>query len=304
MTHSKETLSFKVPATSANLGVGFDSIGIALEKYLSIEATPAKEWSMNFRDKALEVLPADQSNLVIVTAQEVAEKFGQEMPPLAIQMASEIPLTHGLGSSSSAIIAGIRLADYFTQLHLSVEDYINIGSQLEGHPDNIGPCMTGGVFVGYYHEGKVDYQTARFDDISVIISVPPYELSTVEARRVIPDSYSKKIAVEQSAISSVMVMAMLQKDYQQMGEMMMLDQLHEPYRQPLIKEFDSIKTLSLEAGAYATVISGAGPTILTLCPQNKVESILEAVAKVDHCQHEKVKVHYNKESDSIRGHIF
>lgn len=290
----KESTSFKIPATSANLGVGFDSIGIALEKYLSIEAEPAKSWSMEFLNKELEVLPQDKNNLVIKTAIETAEKFGKIIPPLAIRMGSEIPLTHGLGSSSSAIIAGIKLADHFARLDLSQNDYINIGSQLEGHPDNIGPCVTGGVFVGYYHDGKVDYQTARFDNISIIISVPPYEVSTADARRVIPQSYPKSAAVEQSAISSVMVMAMLQKDYHQMGKMMMQDQLHEPYRQPLIEEFSLIKSKALKSGAYATVISGAGPTVLTLCPEDKAQQVLQAVSEIQHCQHELVNVHYNK----------
>lgn len=289
---NKEIFSCKVPATSANLGVGFDSIGLAVAKFLTIDAWESDRWQVDFEQKFLSTLPRGESNLVVQTAKAIAKQYGKELPALHIHMASEIPLTHGLGSSSSAIVAGIELANHFGQLALTEEDRILLGSQLEGHPDNIGPCVTGGLFVGYYANQEVFYQTAAFEGISLILSVPPYELSTEEARRILPKRYQHSEAVEQNALGNVMLMAMLNGDYQTMGQMMMRDLLHEPYRQQLIKEFQPVKALALANGAYATVISGAGPTILTLCAEDQVEAILRVLEEeVPSCAHEAVAIY-------------
>lgn len=288
-----EKFLIKIPATSANLGLGFDSMGIALDKFLTIEASIAEEWNITFEQEALMVLPTDESNMVVDTAITVAKKYHQKMPPLAIHMDSQIPLTHGLGSSSSAIVAGIELANYFCDLQLSQFDKIQIGSDIEGHPDNIGPCITGGIFVGAYdRDGFLAYESAKAHDVGIIISVPPYELSTTLSRSVLPTHYERSDAVMQNALSNVMVLALLKGDYEKMGQMMMRDRLHEPYRQPLISEFTLIRDLCLSKGAYACVISGAGPTVLTLCPQDQAQEILQfLIEQVPECEHEAVKVY-------------
>lgn len=283
--------SIKIPATSANLGVGFDSMGVAVAKFLTIEAEPADIWQVDFVEDFLKVLPSDESNLVIETAQAVAAQYKRELSPLRIQMASEIPLTHGLGSSSSAIVAGVELANYFADLNLTTHEKITLASKFEGHPDNVGPCITGGLFVGYYKDEELFYQTASLENMSLILSIPPYEISTEEARRALPGEYSRAVAVEQNALSNVMVMALLQQNYQQMGELMMRDLIHEPYRQPLIAEFDQVKAIAQAYGAYATVISGAGPTILTLCSNDQKETVYTALQAVESCSHEIVEVY-------------
>lgn len=287
-------VKLKIPATSANLGLGFDSMGVAVDKFLTIEAVESEEsqWSFTFLDEPLKVLPSDQSNLVAQTALQVAEKYGKEMPALKVSMASTIPLAHGLGSSSSAIVAGIELADAYCQLKLSHEDKIYTGTEIEGHPDNIGPCFTGGVFVGYFNQGDFAYKTLTLDGISLIVSIPAYEISTEEVRSSLPKEYSSQEAVMQNAKNNVMLLAMVERDYETMGRLMMEDHFHEPYRGPLIKEFEPIKERALAAGAYATVISGAGPTLLTLCPEDQADDIFQALSAIDSCQHEKVKVYY------------
>lgn len=291
---TKEKFHYRIPATSANLGIGFDSIGLAVEKFLTIDAWESDQWQVDFEQAFLSILPRDESNLVVQTAKQIAQKFQKELPPLHIHMASEIPLTHGLGSSSSAIVAGIELANHFADLNLTVDERILLGSQLEGHPDNIGPCITGGLFVGYYAKDEVFYQTADFEGVNLILSVPPYELSTEETRQILPKTYKHAEAVEQNALGNVMLMAMLNGDYQTMGQMMMRDLLHEPYRQQLIEQFQPVKNLALAQGAYATVISGAGPTILTLCAEEKAEAILAILkAEVPSCAHETVAIYHH-----------
>lgn len=286
-------VSLKIPATSANLGLGFDTMGVAVNKYLSIKATESDKWEFEFLDEELRDLPNGEANFVASTAIDIAKKYNKVMPDLFIEMSSEIPLTHGLGSSSSAIVAGIELADHYCQLGLSTYDKILLASKIEGHPDNVGPCITGGAFVGYYRDGYLAYHQLNLDRISLILSIPPYEISTKVAREAIPDSYEKGAAIEQNALNNVMLLSMVKKDYKTMGELMMQDKFHEPYRQPLIAEFPEIKEIAVKNGAYATVISGAGPTVLTLCPEDKVEGILKELQQVSTCKHESVEVHYN-----------
>ena len=286
-------VSLKIPATSANLGLGFDTMGLAVNKYLYIKATESDKWEFEFLDEELRDLPNGEANFVASTAIDIAKKYNKVIPDLFIEMSSEIPLTHGLGSSSSAIVAGIELADHYCQLGLSMYDKILLASKIEGHPDNVGPCITGGAFVGYYQDGYLAYHQLNLDKISLILSIPPYEISTKVAREAIPDSYEKGAAIEQNALNNVMLLSMVNKDYKTMGELMMQDKFHEPYRQPLIAEFPEIKEIAVKNGAYATVISGAGPTVLTLCPEDKVEGILKELQQVSTCKHESVEVHYN-----------
>lgn len=289
-----DKLSIKIPATSANLGLGFDSMGIAVSKYLYLDAELDSDWNFLYTQIELEELPADETNLVAATAIAIAQRFNKNMPALKVTMASEIPLTHGLGSSSSAIVGGIELANHFLNLALSDDDKIRLASEIEGHPDNVGPCITGGAFVGYYHEDIIAYHQISFDDISLVLSIPPYEISTQLAREVIPDHYDKSVAIEQNAMNNVMLLSMVKGDYPTMGQLMMRDQFHEPYRQALIKEFQEIKDTAIEQGAYATVISGAGPTVLTLCPSSKVDNVLARLTEVvPNCIHEQTEIHYN-----------
>ncbi|WP_342389228.1 homoserine kinase [Salinicoccus bachuensis] len=281
---------FKVPATSANLGPGFDSMGLALGKFLRIEAEEGERFEVIFEDDFLEVLPADEKNLVLDTAIRIAKKYDRTLPPLKIRMGSEIPLTHGMGSSASAIIAGVELADHFCGLGLSDFDKVMCGSEFEGHPDNVGPAVTGGLFVGYYGDGSLYYHTLALDGLAAIVSVPPYEIDTGAARAALPASYSRTDAVSQNAINNVMLLSILNNDYPTMGALMMSDRFHEPYRESLIAEYEDIRRVTLSGGAYATVISGAGPSLLTLCREEDVDRIVEALGSVSGCLHEKVEI--------------
>ncbi|XJS10131.1 homoserine kinase [Aerococcaceae bacterium WGS1372] len=289
-----DKISIKIPATSANLGLGFDSMGLAISKYLYLDASLSSKWQFEYKQDDLAQLPSGEMNLVAKTAKAIAQRFNKEMPALKVIMTSEIPLTHGLGSSSSAIVGGIELAKHFLDLNLTEEDKVRLASEIEGHPDNVGPCVTGGAFVGYYDQDLLVYHQIDFDGVSLILSIPPYEISTQDAREAIPDVYEKDKAVEQNAMNNVMLLSMIKGDYPTMGQLMMRDQFHEPYRQPLIKEFQDIKDTAISQGAYATLISGAGPTVLTLCSSDKVSEIIEKLKEVvPNCIHEETQVHYN-----------
>ncbi|WP_462420649.1 homoserine kinase [Salinicoccus sp. Marseille-QA3877] len=284
-------INLSIPATSANLGLGFDSIGVAVTKFLKIRAYENHEFKVEFLNPELDILPPGEDNLVISTAKSIARKYNKEMPPVRVEMDSEIPLAHGLGSSSSAIVAGIEVAAYFCDLDLSDHDKIMLGCDIEGHPDNIGPCITGGVFVGYYNQGELYYHVLNDIDFSLIISVPNYMINTNEARKALPDSYSRETAVNQNAINNVMLFSLFNKEYVEMGRLMMKDQFHEIYRRPLIKEFDDIKEGALRKDAYATVISGAGPSVMTLCAKEDVQEIIAELNKIDNVEHEELEIY-------------
>lgn len=284
-------INLSIPATSANLGLGFDSIGVAVTKFLKIRAYENHEFKVEFLNPELDILPPGEDNLVISTAKSIARKYNKEMPPVRVEMDSEIPLAHGLGSSSSAIVAGIEVAAYFCDLDLSDHDKIMLGCDIEGHPDNIGPCITGGVFVGYYNQGELYYHVLDDIDFSLVVSVPNYMINTNEARRALPASYDRQTAVTQNAINNVMLFSLFNKEYVDMGRLMMKDQFHEIYRRPLIKEFDDIKETALKNGAYATVISGAGPSVMTLCSKENIPHILKNLEKIENVVHEKLEIY-------------
>lgn len=284
-------MKIKVPASSANLGPGFDSYGIALAKYLTVEAEVSNEWLVTFKTESLNVLPNDETNLVIQVAKQIAKKYEVDLPTLHLTMESEIPLTHGMGSSASAIVAGIEIANHFGRLALTQADKIRLASEIEGHPDNVGAAITGGLFVGYHQEDEFYYESVPFTGVTVIMSIPPYELSTHDSRSVLPEQYSKQDSIAQNALSSVLLLSLMKGNYHQMGQLMMSDKFHEPYRQTLIAEFTDVKETSLANGAYATVISGAGPSMLTICREEEAENILHALQQAVPIQHEIVKIH-------------
>nr|WP_263313406.1 homoserine kinase [Mammaliicoccus sp. Marseille-Q6498] len=274
-------LKLKVPASTANLGVGFDSIGLALDKYLEVEASISEDGKWHFVHKGpyLHGLPEDESHYITKIAHKATEKFSKKMPALNLKMFSDIPLARGLGSSASALVTGLYLANYFANLKLSKYELLQLATEIEGHPDNVAPTIYGGLVLGVY-DPEVNQTDVSYIDIprvDVIATIPEYELSTEKARQVLPETLSLKEAVKYSAISNTMISALIQHNYELAGKMMMKDGFHEPYRQHLIPDFHNIKALALEHGAYATVISGAGPTVLTLIKKELSGELVRAL---------------------------
>lgn len=268
--------SLKVPASTANLGPGFDSIGLAFSLYLTVDVKSAEEWAFSHESALLAGLPEDDRHLIAVVAKKTALLRGIQMPPIEAVLKSDIPLARGLGSSAAAIAAGIEIADRFADLQLTDAEKLNIGDQFEGHPDNIGASLFGGMVCGVSLGETAELLTMPTPDVDLIAIVPPYELKTEDARNVLPDSFDRKNAVLASAVSNMLVAAFMKHDYETAGRMMERDVFHEPYRAALIKEFAPARELARGLGAYATVISGAGPTVLTLAPRGKGETLAAA----------------------------
>lgn len=258
-----------VPATSANVGPGFDSVGVAVSKYLTIEILESSEKWEVLHD--LGDVPSDETNLLITTALQVKA----DLQPHRIKMVSDIPLARGLGSSSSVIVAGIELANQLAHLQLSADEKLVIATKIEGHPDNVAPAIFGNLVISSYVDEKVNSAVAAFPEASFVAFIPNYELKTSDSRNVLLNKFSYKEAVAASSIANVAIAALLTGDLEKAGKAIEADLFHERFRQKLVKEFAPIKEAAHEVGAYATYLSGAGPTIMTLAPKAKEAELVE-----------------------------
>lgn len=256
-----------VPATSANVGPGFDSVGIAVSKYLTIDVLEAQENWWIEHDLGEEI-PSDEENLLLQTALQVAS----DLPPQRLKMTSEVPLARGLGSSSSVIVAGIELANQLGKLSLSDEDKLEIATKIEGHPDNVAPAIFGNLVVASYVDQQTNHLVLPFPECALVAFVPNYELKTSDSRNVLPSEWTYKEAVAASAIANVAIAALAKGDLRVAGKAIEADRFHERYRQQLVVEFPHVKEVAHQHDAYATYLSGAGPTIMTLLPVEHAEA--------------------------------
>ena len=262
-----------VPATSANVGPGFDSVGIAVSKYLTIEVLePADAWLIEHDLGA--GIPTDEKNLLLSTALSIST----DMQPHRIKMTSEVPLARGLGSSSSVIVAGIELANQLANLQLSDDEKLRIATKIEGHPDNVAPAIFGNMVIASYIGEDVQYVTADFPSCDLVAFVPSYQLKTSDSRNVLPKEWSYKEAVAASSVANVAIAALLKGDLLPAGRSIESDHFHERYRQSLVKEFPQVKEVAHANGAYATYLSGAGPTIMNLLAPEHAASFVAALA--------------------------
>ena len=257
-------MQIKVPASSANLGPGFDSIGMAVSLYLTLDVLePSDEWVI---DHDFDDLPHDQSNMIIDTAL----KIKPDLAPHHLKMQSAIPVAHGLGSSSSAIVAGIELANTLGQLQMSNDEKVAIACEIEGHPDNVAPAILGGLVIGTNVNGHFDAIKAPLLPYALAAYVPSYNLKTADARAALPASLTLKQATHGSAIANVLVAGLFANRYDLVGELMEADEFHEQPRAKLVPELAKIREIGHEAGALATYLSGAGPTVMTIIDKQGV----------------------------------
>ena len=265
-----------VPATSANVGPGFDSVGIAVSKYLTIDVLEAQENWWIEHDLGEEI-PSDEENLLLQTALQVAA----DLPPHRLKMTSEVPLARGLGSSSSVIVAGIELANQLGKLALSDEDKLEIATKIEGHPDNVAPAIFGNLVVASYVDQQTNHLVLPFPECALVAFVPNYELKTSDSRNVLPSEWTYKEAVAASSIANVAIAALAKGDLRVAGKAIEADRFHERYRQQLVAEFPQVKDIAHQHEAYATYLSGAGPTIMTLLPVEHAEAFAKDLESKD-----------------------
>ena len=263
-----------VPATSANVGPGFDSVGVAVTKYLEIQVCEEREEWM-IEHQLGKWIPRDERNLLL----KIALQIVPDLQPRRLKMISDIPLARGLGSSSSVIVAGIELANQLGNLKLTDHDKLQLATKIEGHPDNVAPAIYGNLVIASSVEGQVSAVVAPFPECAFLAYIPNYELRTRDSRGVLPKKLSYKESVSASSIANVAIAALLTGDMVKAGQAIESDLFHERYRQDLVREFATIKKVAKRNGAYATYLSGAGPTVLVLAEPDKMPKIKAELEK-------------------------
>jgi homoserine kinase len=257
-------VTVKVPASTANLGPGFDSLGMALSMYAWIEMSASQTGETVFRlhGDGMDGLPTDKSNLLYKVAQLVFDEAGVSMPELTIEMYSEIPLARGLGSSATAIIAALVAANALIGSPLDDLKLFELATKLEGHPDNVGASLFGGIIVAAWDGETV--QHARIEPparLETLVAIPAFELATEKARHALPSGLAMADAVFNVGCSSLLVAALASGELGLIRHAMK-DRLHQPYRAPLIPGMTEILERATDFGALGAALSGAGPTMI------------------------------------------
>ncbi|EFM09320.1 homoserine kinase [Paenibacillus curdlanolyticus YK9] len=253
----------KVPASTANLGPGFDTLGMALSLFAWIEMAQAPETTITLYGDQMNGVPTDKSNLIYKVAQMVFNEAGVSVPELSISMYSDIPLTRGLGSSASAIVGALVAANALIGAPLSDHKLFQMATALEGHPDNVGASLFGGIVVSAWDGEQADY--VRIDphpSLQALVAVPAFQLSTEKARHALPKEISMGDAVYNVSRSSLLVAALATGQLELISKAMK-DRLHQPYRAPLIPGMETILAHASERGALGAALSGAGPTLIS-----------------------------------------
>lgn len=255
-------IRIQVPATSANLGSGFDSLGIALNLYNQVWMEESDTIDISSKDDIK--IPTDESNLIFQTAKQVYEKCGKELPGLKIVQLNNIPMARGLGSSSACVVAGILGANRLLGNPLSQQELIDMAAKIEGHPDNTTPAIEGGLAASAIEAGKVySVSVPVSDKINFAVFIPPFELKTEKARSVLPSEYSRSDAVYNLSRSALMAASLFSGKLENL-RVAVQDKIHQPYRANLIDNLDDVFRLSYELGSLGTYVSGAGPTIISM----------------------------------------
>jgi homoserine kinase len=257
----------RVPATSANLGPGFDVLGLALGLYNRItlsEGDPITPVAVEVRGEGEGLLETGAENLAYRAVLRLFEEVGAVVPPIHLLLENAIPVSRGLGSSSAAIVGGLVAANGWLGEPLDRAHLVNLAVEMEGHPDNVAPALLGGLQICSLTEAGLVRLTGRVDpSLRAIVCIPDAKISTHAARTVIPPTFSRADAVFNAGRAALLVAGLAAGDAAAIGAGME-DRIHQPYRGPLIPGFDAALAAARKAGALGSCLSGSGSTMLAL----------------------------------------
>lgn len=264
MIETPAPLHLRLPATSANLGSGFDTAAVALDFYLEIEATPAAEFSILASGYDPERCGRLEDNLVIGVYQGALQRQGRPILPLSLRMSNGIPLGMGCGSSAAGRLAGLALANHFGALGWTSDQILEEASELEGHPDNAAACWLGG-FVAAAHRGRSVHvgRVVPPAEWRAIVVLPAEPLATSRARAVLPESYDRADVVANLQAAALLGLAFAQGN----GDLLRVatgDRIHQPYREAICPLLPRLLPLAGSHGILSATLSGAGPSILVI----------------------------------------
>ena len=255
-------INLRIPATSANLGAGFDALGLAVSHYNYVNM---EEWDGPFITSLDDtVIPTGENNLIYATAKTLYDICGRPFSGLRLEQTNNIPMTRGLGSSSACIIAGLVGANTLLGEPLPLGALVDLSAQLEGHPDNTAPALLGGIVTAVFDGRSVHWVKQEVGGhLSFIAIVPDFELKTEVARACLPKQVPHADAVYNLSRAALFSSSLLTGKYENLRTAVG-DRLHQPFRLPLIPRADEVMELAYSLDAYAAYISGAGPTIMVI----------------------------------------
>lgn len=269
-------LKVSVPATSANLGPGFDSVGIALNLYNDFYFYAEHE--KNIVMPEFELL--DENSLCHRAFKLYSTKLGLDLSIPKIAIKASVPQSRGLGSSATLTVAGLMGAKLLSKTHTNDEEVLSMASEIEGHPDNAAPALFGGLVISTITPDGIKYiRVVPKNDLISVAAVPEFELKTADARRVLPESILHADAVHNTGNFGLFMTSMLTGEYSYL-KYAMVDYLHQPYRMPLVPGLKEVVDKAVDNGALGCCLSGAGPTILSFCyckDAKRVSTIMKEV---------------------------
>ena len=267
-------ITIKVPATSANLGPGFDALGLALDLWNEATFELADDFSVYIEGEGKGRLAQSRKNMILRSAHKLAEHTGKKLPPCIVHCVNHIPTGSGLGSSAAATVTGLLAANVLTESRLSNDEILSFASKLEGHPDNVAPALMGGLVVSTMSEGKVIARKLPIAPMQVTVVLPDFHFPTKQARNALPGHVRLKDAVHNISRAMLVMDAFRTGDLDLLGEVM-TDVLHHPYRIPLIPGAEEAMN-AMKAEGAAVALSGAGPSLIAF---SKSKSNIGQVAK-------------------------
>lgn len=259
-------IKIRIPATSANLGAGFDALGLALSFYNYVEMEESDRVEISSADDI--AVPTDESNLIYVSAKDLFEVCGKKLEGLKLRQTNNIPMARGLGSSSACIVAGLVGANTLLGHPLTTDDLVDLAAQIEGHPDNTAPALLGGIVTAVFDGRKVHWVKQEvFTKLKFAALIPDFELKTEKARACLPKEVSHKDAVYNLSRAALFSASLLTGKFENLRTAVH-DKLHQPYRMELIPNCREVFDIAYTHGAYGVFISGAGPTIMAIADEN------------------------------------
>jgi homoserine kinase len=263
----------RVPASTANLGPGFDCLGLALGLYNTVEFTPLEAGEglrIEVDGEGSDRLSTDASNLIVRAADKVRETLGRESLDVHIKANNGIPMSSGMGSSAAAVVGGLTAANALYNGSLTRSDILRLANEIEGHPDNAAAAIFGGLTVVSAVENELMHSVVEVPPLKVVIALPNVRLSTADARAALPKQVSIKDAVFNIGRTAFVIEGFRKGDFEMLC-WAMTDKLHQPYRRKLIPGFDAAATAAHAAGAAAVTLSGAGPSAAAFAPDKHYE---------------------------------
>lgn len=258
-----------VPASTANLGPGFDAFGLALALYNTVEMQEDEGTHISISGEGAQTLAQDASNLVVRAAQRLFDAAGVRLRGLRLALHNAIPLGRGLGSSAAAIVGGLVAANELAHRPLTRPDLLKLAVQMEGHPDNVAPALLGGLVVASASESELVYAQVTLPPMRLVVAVPDFALLTREARAVLPASVSRQDAVFNLGRAALVLLALQRGDYALLARALD-DRLHQPYRAQLIPGMEAVCAAARAAGAAGVALSGAGPSLVAFAKRDHV----------------------------------